>query len=82
MAYRQEYYEGEAEDNGKVLSLGESVEVPFGTFDGCLQTEDTTALEPDVLENKYFCPDVGPVLAVDLSGGGREELETFESVSE
>lgn len=78
MAYRQEYYEGEAEDEGKILSLDEHVEVPYGTFDGCLQTEDTTPLEPDVLENKYYCEGVGPVLAIDLEGGGREELITFE----
>ena len=78
MAYRQEYYEGEAEDQGKVLGLDEHVEVPYGTFDGCLQTEDTTPLEPDVLENKYYCKGVGPVLAVDVEGGGREELITFE----
>lgn len=82
MTYRQEYYEGEAEDRAKVLSLDERVEVPFGAFDGCLQTEDTTPLEPDVLENKYYCRDVGPALAVNLSGGGREELVTFEEASE
>jgi hypothetical protein len=79
LAYRQEYYAGEAEDNGEVLSLDERVEVPYGTFDGCLQTEDTTALDPEVLENKYYCQGVGPVLAVDLAAGGaREELVTFE----
>lgn len=82
MTYRQEYYAGEAEDRGKILSLDEHVEVPYGAFDGCLQTEDTTPLEPDVLENKYYCRGVGPVLAVDLSGGGREELVTFEDASE
>ena len=77
MNYRQEYYADEAEDQGKILSLDEHVEVPFGTFDGCLQTEDTTPLEPDVLEHKYYCRDVGPTLVVDVGGGG-EELVTFE----
>jgi hypothetical protein len=79
MMYRQEYYAGEAEDRGRVLSLDEHVEVPHGSFDNCLQTEDTTPLEPDVLEHKYYCPGVGPVLAVDVAGGGREELITFEA---
>lgn len=83
MAYRQEYYAGEAEDNGKVLALNEHVEVPYGAFDGCLQTEDTTPLEPDVLEHKYYCRDVGPVLAVDVASGvGREELVTFEEAAQ
>jgi hypothetical protein len=79
MTYRQEYYAGEAEDRGKVLSVNAHAEVPFGSFDGCLQTEDTTPLEPDVLENKYYALDVGPVLAVDVAGGGREELIAFEA---
>jgi hypothetical protein len=79
MTYRQEYYEDEAEDQGKVLSLDEAVDVPYGSFQGCLQTEDTTPLEPDLIENKYYCEGIGPVLAVDVAGGGgREELVTFE----
>ena len=76
-AYRQEYYAGEAEDRGKVLSLDESITVPYGSFDGVLKTEDTTPLEPDVLEHKYYAKDVGPVLAVNVSGSGREELVRF-----
>jgi hypothetical protein len=79
MTYRQEYYAGEAEDRAKILSLDEHVEVPYGAFDGCLQTEDSTALDPDVLEHKYYCRDVGPALVIDVSSGvGGEELVTFE----
>jgi hypothetical protein len=78
MAYRQEYYAGEAEDEGKILSLDEQADVPFGSFDSVLMTEDTTPLEPDVLEHKYYAQGIGPVLALDISGGGREELLTFQ----
>jgi hypothetical protein len=78
LAYRQEYYEGEAEDNGEVLSLDERVQVPFGTFTDCLQTKDTTPLEPDLVEHKYYAKGTGPVLAVAVSAGGdREELIAF-----
>jgi hypothetical protein len=77
-AYRQEYYAGEAEDEGKILSLDEQADVPFGSFDSVLMTEDTTPLEPDVREHKYYAQGVGPVLALDISGGGREELLTFQ----
>jgi hypothetical protein len=78
MSYRQEYYKGEAEDRGEILSLDEKVEVPFGSFDGVLMTKDTTPLEPDVLEHKFYAKGVGPVLAVAISGGsGREELVRF-----
>ena len=30
LAYRQEYYAGEAEDKGEIVSLDEQAEVPFG----------------------------------------------------
>jgi hypothetical protein len=79
MAYRQEYYAGQAEDAAEVLSLAEHVKVPFGTFDGALQTKETTALEPDLVEQKFYAKGVGNVLSIDISGGsGREELLSFE----
>lgn len=74
MAYRQEYYEGEAEDNGEVLALGQQASVPAGRYDGLLKTVDTTPLEPDVLEHKYYARGVGVVLTIDKEAGGREEL--------
>jgi membrane-associated phospholipid phosphatase len=77
-AYRQEYYEGEAEDNGEILSLDAQATVPAGSYENVLKTKDTNALEPQVLEHKYYAKGVGPVLAVDVSGGGREELVSFK----
>jgi hypothetical protein len=78
LRYRQEYYEGEAEDAGEILSLDEKAEVPFGSFDAVLMTKDTTPLEPDVLEHKFYAKGVGPVLVLAISGGsGREELLNF-----
>ena len=78
MTYRQEYYAGEAEDRAEVLSVDERVEVPAGTFEGTLQTEDTTPLEPDVVEHKFYARGVGPVLALKVKGDtGREELVSF-----
>lgn len=77
MAYRQEYYEGEAEDAGEVLSLNERVRVPYGTFEGVLLTRDWTPLDPAAEERKYYARGVGLVLAVPAGGGGREELLRF-----
>jgi hypothetical protein len=78
-AYYQEFYEGEAEDRGKVLSLNETVTVPAGTYTDCIRTEDTTPLEPDVLEHKYYCPGIGTVLEVDLEEDARFELQSIET---
>jgi hypothetical protein len=78
MTYRQEYYAGEAEDKGEILSLNETATVPFGSFEHVLMTKDSTPLEPKVLEHKFYARGVGPVLAVTVSGGSdREELVRF-----
>jgi hypothetical protein len=75
MRYRQEYYKGEAEDNGEVLSTAEMAEVPAGLYRGALLTKDTITIEPDVQEYKLYAKGVGPVLVLGVSGGsGREEL--------
>lgn len=78
LAYRQEYYAGEAEDNAVIFSLDEQAEVPFGHFGDVVMTKDLNALEPKTLEYKFYARGVGPVLAVAVSGGSdREELVRF-----
>ena len=44
--YYQEYYAGEAEDKGQVLSVSENVTVPFGSFKNVLKTYDFSSLDP------------------------------------
>jgi hypothetical protein len=72
--YRQEFLLGVAEDVAQVLSLTQSVAVPAGSFNHCLQTRDTTPLETDLLEQKFYAPNVGFVLEKDLNTGERLEL--------
>lgn len=82
MAYRQEYYEGKAEDNGQVLSTQEMADVRAGHFEDSLLTKDTITIEPNVLEYKLYAPGIGPVLTLGVSGGtGREELVERTMVS-
>ena len=78
--YRQEYAAGVAEDNGAVLALDATAEVPAGAYDNLVQTADTNALEPDALENKFYARGVGPVLTIDVAGGGREGLIAMHAV--
>jgi hypothetical protein len=78
LTYRQEYFKGQAEDTGQVLAVGTQARVPFGTFGNTLKTKDYSPLEPNVVEQKYYAPGVGPVLAVTVSGGSdREELVAY-----
>ena len=82
MQYRQEYYKGEAEDNGEIFSLTEMADVPFGHFEDVLLTRDTITIEPTILQYKFYARGVGPVLVLDISGGAgaREELLSVEMV--
>lgn len=80
-SYRQEYYAGEAEDMGEVLSLTESATVPHGSFDNLLMTKDWTPLEPGIAEHKYYAPGVGVVLEV-LVEGGSERVELVDVTTE
>ncbi len=68
LCYRQEYYEGEAEDMGKVLRLNASVSVPWDDYEDCLETKEWTPLAPGVVEHKYYAPGVGLVFVEELNG--------------
>lgn len=81
--YRQEYYQGEAEDNAEVLSTTEMAEVPLGHFDDVLLTKETVTIEPDALEYKLYGRGIGELLALDVSGGsGRQELVKMDQAPE
>jgi hypothetical protein len=72
--YRQEYYQGVAEDVATVIALDEEVEVPHGRFTGCLRTEDRNPLEPGAVEHKFYCPGIGLTLEGPADGSERFEL--------
>ena len=72
--YRQEFSLGNAEDEAETLDLNASVTVPYGSFQHCLRSEETTPLEPDALEDKFYASGVGNVLTVDEVTGERCEL--------
>jgi hypothetical protein len=74
-AYYQEYWIGAAEDRGEVVEVDVSVTVQAGTFEGCVVTRDTSAINPTADEYKTYCPGVGVVL--EESGDERIELVEF-----
>ena len=81
MSYRQEWYRGQAEDNGEVLATGQQAQAAAGHYDDTLLTADTSTLEPRVLEYKLYAPGVGLVLTLDVAGGSaREELVSSRTV--
>jgi len=67
-AFRQEYYKGQAEDHFKVLGLSASVKVPALSSHQAMRTEETTPLEPDVVDNKYYVRGIGTVREETVKG--------------
>jgi len=78
--YSQEYYEGEAEDMGKVKQLHASVVLEMDNnladeYTDCLKTKEWSPVEPGAVEHKYYCPYAGLVLINELSGGPTVRVE-------
>jgi hypothetical protein len=55
-----------AKDRGEHTSMNLEVEVPAGTFRGCVEVTETTPLEPGEESFKTYCPGIGLVRDDDL----------------
>jgi hypothetical protein len=78
MSYRQEYLEGEAEDEGAIVTVGEEmVGVPAGFYDDVLMTRDLVPTEPKVQELKFYARGIGPVMSLHTDSPDREELISY-----
>jgi hypothetical protein len=73
-SYRQELYEGFAEDWGKIMGKNADVVLSRddamepGEWDNCLATKEWNALESGHIEQKYYCVGAG-LVAVDEHHG-------------
>jgi hypothetical protein len=65
----QEFYPGHAEDRYRVLGLNARVSTPAASSRRALLTEETTALEPGVIDHKYYIRGVGDVIERTVKGG-------------
>lgn len=75
---RTEVLFGEAEDVIEIGSITATESSPGGScVSTCLQTIDTTPLEPDVEELKYYAPGIGLIVEIDVETGDRVELTSF-----
>lgn len=63
--YFQEYYEGVAEDVGEVIATGERLDAPAGSWEDCIRTADTSHLDPELQEEKVYCPGVGSAYVLE-----------------
>jgi hypothetical protein len=59
LRFYQELAPRVAMDRAQIVSLGERLTTPAGTFENCLKTEETTPLEPGTREFKLYAPGIG-----------------------
>ncbi len=64
--YYQEQAPKVAMDRAENVSTNEVVKTPAGKFAHCLKVKETTPLEPDHVEYKFYAPDVGLAQDGDL----------------
>jgi hypothetical protein len=74
-AFRQETYEGHAEDRFRIRSLHASVKTPYVTSRRAMRTTETTPLEPGVVDAKYYVRGIGTVVEATVKGPEHERLE-------
>lgn len=67
--YRREYAEGVAEGRAQVVSLDGSASVPYDDLTDLLETEDSSPLEPGVVERRHYARGIGLVRAQTVAGG-------------
>ena len=72
--YNQENAPGVAEDRARVVSFDGEVNVPFGQFDDCLVTHETSPLDRQLNENKFYAEGIGQVLVKDRITGEQDKL--------
>jgi hypothetical protein len=64
--YFQEVAPGVALDRAEHVRIGVEVEVPAGVFQGCIEIEESSPLEPGTTSTKVYCPEIGLVVSGDL----------------
>jgi len=75
MKYAQEEAPGIAEDMAQVKKLDVSVDVEYGSFDGCLQIAEWNPLESGSREYKYYKAGIGLVMEAE---GGHQRVELVD----
>jgi hypothetical protein len=78
---QQESFKGQAEDRFQILSLATSIATPAVSSRNAMLTEETTPLEPGVVDHKYYVQGIGTVKEQQVAGAqpGQEEVTQLVS---
>lgn len=74
-SFRQEFYQGHAEDHFEIVGLRASVHTPYVSSTRALLTKEWSPLEPGVIDHKLYVHGIGTVFELTVKGGSeRNEL--------
>lgn len=76
--YREEFYEGVAEDEAQVIQTQKDVTIDLGTFENCITTRNWTKLEPGIIEQKIYAPGVGLIREINYREKVQIDLVSIE----
>jgi hypothetical protein len=80
-SFQQESFKGEAEDRFRILDLATSVTTPAVSSQSAMLTEETTPLEPKVVDHKYYVQGIGTVKEQQVAGAPPGQAEQTQLVS-
>ena len=80
-SFQQEAFKGQAEDHFRILSLATTITTPAVSSNSAMLTEETTPLEPGVVDHKYYVRGIGTVKEQQVAGGPVSQAEEEHLVS-
>ena len=80
-SFQQESFKGQAEDRFRILNLAASVATPAVSSSSAMLTEETTPLEPGVVDHKYYVQGIGTVTEQQVAGAPPGQGESAQLVS-
>src|SRR3954453_20669391 len=80
-SFQQESFKGQAEDHFRILSLATTINTPAVSSNSAMLTEETTPLEPGVVDHKYYVRGIGTVKEQQVAGAQPGQAEVLHLVS-
>jgi hypothetical protein len=80
-SFQQEAFRGQAEDRFRILSMAASIATPAVSSTTAMLTEETTVLEPGVIDHKYYVRGIGTVVEQQVAGAPPGKAESGQLVS-
>ena len=80
-SFQQEAFKDQAQDRFRILNLAASVATPAVSSRSAMLTEETTPLEPGVVDHKYYVQGIGTVSEQQVAGAPPGQAESTQLVS-